>query len=460
MTLHPADSEIFAPVFGTDAARRVFSDEHFISCLLEVEGALARAEARVGVIPAAAGRAISDAAGSVRVDPKDLAAATARTGMPVVGLVAALSAALGPEDARYVHFGATTQDIVDTATMLQLREALEPIEDDLRGLASALALRAEEHRATPMAGRTFLQHAAPITFGYKCALWLSPLLDHLQRLNELRRRALVVQLGGAVGTLAALGDNGHAVVQRFAAELALGCPLAPWHAVRDGVAEVGCFMGLLCGSLGKLGHDVILLSQTEVAEVCEVSASVDGGRGGSSTLPHKRNPVASAYLVAATRGVQALAPLLSSAMTQEHERGPGGWYAERLALPSCLGLTAGALAHARVIVETMSVDAARMRRNLDATSGLVMTEHVAFALAERLGLRPAQEVVQRACAEAVSTGRTFVEAWTSDPTRAALLDHAAIERLSDPSTYLGDSAGVVNRVVERARRVLGPSSPP
>lgn len=457
MSLHPADSEIFAPVFGTDAVRRVFSDEHFISCMLEVEGALARAEAKVGVIPASAGRAISDGARSVKVTARELAASTARTGMPVVGLVDALRASIGPADARHVHFGATTQDIVDTATILQLREALSAIEDDLCALASALVLRAEAHRATPMIGRTFLQHAAPITFGYKCALWLSPLLEHLQRLAELRRRVLVVQLGGAVGTLAALGDRARAVVERLAEELELGCPDAPWHAVRDGFAEVGAFLGLVCGSLGKLGQDMILLSQTEVAEVAE---STDGARGGSSTLPHKQNPVASAYLVAATRGVQALAPLLSSGMAQEHERGPGGWYAERLALPSCVALTAGALSHARAIIEGMSVDVERMRRNLDATSGLAMAEHVAFALADRLGLPSAREIVQRACAEALASGRTLAEAWVGDPVRASLLDRAAVEQLSDPSTYLGDAAGVVNRVVERARRVLGPGGQP
>jgi 3-carboxy-cis,cis-muconate cycloisomerase len=455
MSVHPADSEIFGSVFGTDAVRRIFSDEHFIGCMQEVEGALARAEAQVGLIPLAAGRAISDVSKSLRVDARELAASTARTGMPVVGLLAALRASLAPEHARYVHFGATTQDIIDTATILQLREALECIEGDLRGVASALVSRAEAHRATLMVGRTFLQHAAPITFGYKCALWLSPLLDHLQRLTDLRRRVLMVQLGGAVGNLAAFGANGRAVVERLAEELGLGCPVTPWHAVRNGIAEVGSFLGLLCGSLAKLGHDVILLSQTEVAEVSE---NLESDHGGSSTLPHKRNPVTSAYLVAATRGVQALAPLLMSAMVQEHERGPGGWYAERLALPPCLALTAGAVAHARTVVETLSIDVARMRHNLDATSGLVMTEPIAFALADRIGLRPAQELVERACAEAVSGRKPFLEAWMSDPTCAALLDRSSIERLSDPSTHLGESAAVVGRVIERARRVLAPDS--
>ena len=448
MSIHPADSEIFAPVLGTDAVRRIFSDASFVSCMLAFEGALARAEAQAGVIPVAAGRAISDAAEGLRIDPRALADSTSQTGMPVAGLVAALRAARGAGESRYVHFGATTQDVVDTATILQLRDALTAIEDDLRGLASALLVRADEHRATPMVGRTFLQHAVPITFGYKCALWLSPLLDHLSRLTELRPRVLVVQLGGAAGTLAPLGEGGRAVVEQLAEELALGCPAAPWHAVRDGVAEVGAFLGLVCGSLAKIGNDVLLLSQTEVSEISESS------HGSSSTMPHKRNPVASAYLVAATRGVQALAPLLSSAMLQEHERGPGGWYAERLALPSCVALTAGALAHARVVVDGMRVDVGRMRRNIDVTSGLVMSEAIAFALSDRLGLSQAQETVQRACAEALSSATPFVEAWLREPARAALLDRESIERLSDPSTYLGDAAGVVNRVVEKARRVL------
>ncbi|HEX4627316.1 MAG TPA: lyase family protein, partial [Gemmatimonadales bacterium] len=284
MTIHPADSEIFAPVLGTDATRRIFSDENLVDCMLAFEGALARAEAHAGVIPAAAGRAISDAASCLRVDPRALAASTSQTGMPVAGLVAALRDALGPDESRFVHFGATTQDVVDTATVLQLRDALAPIEDDLRGLAAALLVRAGEHRATPMVGRTFLQHAVPITFGYKCAVWLSPLLDHLSRLAELRPRVLVVQLGGAAGTLAPLGDRGRAVVEALAEELALGCPAAPWHVVRDGVAEVGAFLGLLCGSLAKIGNDVLLLSQTEVSEISE------GSRGSSSTMPHKQNP--------------------------------------------------------------------------------------------------------------------------------------------------------------------------
>jgi len=452
MTVNPADSEIFGVLYGTDEMRRVFSDRSFVQRMLEVEAALAQTQADLGLIPAVAADAIGRAAAVDRIDFQELAASARLVGYPVAGLAKALGRAAGGEAARYVHWGATTQDIADTALVLQIGEGLTLIERDVRALVAALARQAKVHRDAVMPGRTFLQQALPITFGYKCAVWLAPLVTHLERLSELRPRALKVQFGGAVGTLASLGTKGRAVAEGLARALDLAVPDAPWHVARDSVVEVAAFLGLVCGSLAKLAGDVILLMQTEVGEVSEPQ---EPGRGGSSTLPQKRNPIASAYIVAAARGVQGLIPQMFSAMAQDHERATGAWQSEQLALPQMFVLTAGALAHAVGVAEGLTVDAVRMRTNLDLTDGLIMAESAMMALAEKIGRDAAHRSVQAASAIALSEHRPLSEILQRDPAVRDAIDVATIARLSDPGTYVGEASDVIDRVLARAERWLG-----
>ena len=294
MTVNPADGTVLGALYGTDAMRAAFGETAWLQRMLDVEAALARAQARLGIVPAEAAAAITAAARADALDRAALAAATRNTGYPVVGLVRQL-AALSGEAGRWTHWGATTQDIMDTALVLQMRDGLALVEADLRATCTALAARAEQHRDTVMAGRTHLQHALPVTFGYKCAVWLSPLLTALERLDQARPRILRLSFGGAAGTLASLGDQGLAVGRELARELALAEADIPWHVSRDGVAEAVCWLGILCGSLAKLATDVMLLMQTEVAEVSEPHVA---GRGGSSTMPQKRNPIACEYVLA------------------------------------------------------------------------------------------------------------------------------------------------------------------
>jgi len=449
MPINPADSPIFGALYGTDEMREAFSDQALMRRMLEVEAALARVQADLGIIPLEAAEAIARAAKPDVLDPSALRESARMIGYPVQGVAKALAQAAGEEAARYVHWGATTQDIADTALVLQTRQGLYLIEHDLRALVRALARQAHEHRDTVMAGRTFLQQALPITFGYKCAVWLASFLDHLDRLKELRPRALKVQFAGAVGTLASLGERGRAVTLGLARALELAAPEAPWHVARDGVVETASFLGIVSGCLAKIAGDVILLSQTEVGEVSEPA---EGGRGGSSTLPQKRNPLGSTYVVSAARGVQALLPLMFGALVQEHERATGAWQSEQLALPQIFVLTAGALSQAVALVEGLNVDAQRMRANLDATGGLILSEAVSMALAEKIGRQDAHHRVQQAAHKALRENRSFATVLGEDPIVQRHLDHAALARLLDPAHYIGEAKDVVDRVLVRAAK--------
>jgi 3-carboxy-cis,cis-muconate cycloisomerase len=452
MSVNPADSPIFGALYGTAAMHAVFDDRALIQRMLDVEAALARVQARLGVIPTASAEAITAAATVDRLSLEEIGASTRIVGYPVVALVKALGRAAGGEASRHVHWGATTQDILDTALVLQIRQGLDIVEAELAATGRALAAAARRHRGDVMAGRTHLQHALPITFGYKCAVWLAPLLDHLERLRAIRRRVLRVQFGGAVGTLASLGaEKGRAVTVGLAAELGLAVPDAPWHVSRDGLAEVACLLGLICGSLAKIATDVILLMQTEIAEVFEPH---EAGRGGSSTMPQKRNPIASEYVLATTRGVHALVPLMLGAMAQDYERATGPWQSEMLALPQIFVLAAGALAHARAIAEGMTIDVGRMRRNLDATGGLVLAEAVMMALAEKIGRDAAHDLVHRASDAALAENRPLADVLAEEPAVARHLDEAEVRRLLDPAGYLGEATAVVDRIVERATRTI------
>ncbi|HUJ99084.1 MAG TPA: 3-carboxy-cis,cis-muconate cycloisomerase [Stellaceae bacterium] len=452
MSVNPADSTVFGGLFGSDAMRAVFSEEGFVQKMLDVEAALARVEARLGLIPAASADAITAAAKLERVSLAEIGKSARTVGYPVVGLVKALGRAAGGDASRHVHWGATTQDIMDSAVVLQMRDGLALIETSLRRVIAGLAEQARRHRGTVMAGRTHLQHALPITFGYKVAVWLAPLVDHLARLAELRPRVLTLQFGGAVGTLASLGARGRAVAEGLAAELGLAAPAAPWHVDRARVVEAASFLGLVCGSLAKLATDVMLLMQSELGEAFEPHQS---GRGGSSTMPQKRNPIACEYVIAAARGVHALVPLLLNAMAQDHERATGPWQSEWLALPQIFVLSAGALEHGTVLAEGLTVDAPKMRRNLDLHEGLIMAEAVMMALAEAIGRDTAHQVVQEACDRAIERKRPLAEMLAEDGAVQPHLDRAALDRLTDPASYLGECDAVVDRVLARVAAGAG-----
>jgi 3-carboxy-cis,cis-muconate cycloisomerase len=449
MPTNPADGPILGVLYGSDAMRVVFDETAYFQRMLDVEAALARAQAHLGIIPAEAATAITAAARFENLDPAELAASARNVGYPVVGLVAGLSRAAGAAGG-WTHWGATTQDIMDTATVLQARDGLALIRTALLTMIAALATQADQHRATVMAGRTHLQQALPITFGLKCATWAMPLIAHVERLDQLRPRLERVSFGGAAGTLASLGDQGVVVMEGLAAELGLGVPLAPWHVCRDSFAEAMGLLGLICGSLAKFATDTILLAQTEVGEMAEPYVA---GRGASSTMPQKRNPIASEYVLAAARTVQALVPVMQGAMAADHERATGPWQAEMLVLPQGFVLTHGALQHATAIAEGMVVDPARMRRNLDATGGLIVAEAVMMGLAAQLGRGEAHHVVKHACDIALAEAIPLADALARDPAVATRLDRAAIERLVDPAHYVGSTNAFIDRVLGAARAI-------
>ena len=451
MPVNPADGAVLGALYGTNAMRAAFGEDAYLQKMLDVEAALARAQAVLGIIPAEAATTITRVGRAEALDRAALAAATRNTGYPVVGLVNQLSGLAGEDAGRWTHWGATTQDIMDSALVLQIRDGLALIEADLRATVAGFAAMATQHRATVMAGRTHLQHALPVTFGYKVAVWVNPLITALERLEQLRPRVLRLGFGGASGTLASLGDQGLPVAGALAQELDLIEADIPWHVARDGVAEVACWLGVLCGSLAKIGTDVMLLMQTELAEVAEPHVPK---RGGSSTMPQKRNPIACEYILAQARGVHALVPQMLSAMAHDLERGTGPWQAEALALPQAFLLTHGAVAQARFLAEGLQVDAARMQANLEATHGMIMGEAVMMRLAPILGRGEAHHKVNEACDAVRAEGITLAAALSRIPAIAARLDTAAIAAMTDPASYLGSSGEFTDRVVVRARAAL------
>jgi len=446
MPINPADSPILGTLYGSDAMRAVFDESAYFQRMLDVEAALARVQGRLGIIPPDAADAIAAAAKIENLRTEELAASARNVGYPVVGLVAGLSRAAG-EAGAWTHWGATTQDIMDTATVLQVREALTLIDAELAAVVAALVRQAGRHRRTIMAGRTHLQQALPVSFGLKCAIWAQPFLAHRQRLVQLRPRVEQVEFAGAAGTLASLQDQGIAVMEGLASELGLAASAAPWHVCRDALAETVGLLGLICGSLAKIATDIILLAQTEVGEVAEPYVA---GRGQSSTMPQKRNPIASEYILAASRTVQALVPAMLGAMAQDHERATGPWQAEALVLPQAFVLTHGALLHTRAIAEGMVVDAERMRANLDITHGLIVSEAVMMGLAPHTGREEAHHIVKRACDVALAEKIPLADALARDPAVTARFDGAAIARLIDPARYLGSADAFIDRVTARA----------
>ena len=439
------DSALFRDMFGTPAMRAVFADEALTGRYLEVEVALARAEARCGVIPAEAAEAIAAAAATLAFDWPRLKRETENVGYPILPLVHQLAEAAG-EAGRWVHWGATTQDIMDTANVLQIRAALALVEADIAALRGILAGLALKHRATPMAGRTHLQQALPITFGYKVAIWLAAMDRHAERLAQLRPRVLVGEFAGAAGTLASLGDQGFAVQAALCEELGLGVPAITWHVARDGIAEAVGFLGLVTGTLAKVATDIMLMMSTEFGG--EVMEPFVKGRGASSTMPQKRNPISSELMLATAKAVRQQVALVLDAMVQDFERATGPWHLEWLAVPESFILSAGCLEQAKFALAGLTVDAPRMRQNLDMSGGLIVAEAVMMAAAPALGRQHAHDVIYDACRAAIGAGKPLAEVLLDMPeVVAALGGEAAVRAACDPANYLGLAPERVDRVL-------------
>jgi 3-carboxy-cis,cis-muconate cycloisomerase len=450
MTIGMLQSTVFGDLFGTAAMRDAFGEPALFRNCAVVEAALARAQARLGIIPAEAAAAITDAiepiaAGAESLDFARLRRETATVGFPILPLVRQLAERAG-EAGRWLHWGATTQDIMDSATVLQIRDGLSLIEADLHQMRCNLAALAKRHRDTPMAGRTFFQQALPITFGYKAAVWLSSFDRHAERLADVKKRVLRAQFGGAVGTLASLGsgEQGLATVGELARELGLGEPAITWHVARDTIAETVQFLALVGGSLAKIADDVMLMSATEFGEAAE---PFEAGRGASSTMPQKRNPISCGLIIAAARALRQQAGLALDAMVSSFERTASAWHLEWIAVPEAFGYAAGALRQSVFLSGGLIVDAAGMERNLGLTHGLIVAEAVMMGLAPLLGRNEAHDLVYDACRAAIESDRPLYDVLLETPEVAGPLGTEKLRALTDPANYLGAAQAMVDRVL-------------
>lgn len=442
------DSLLFRDAFGTPRMREVFSDHALVGRYVEVEIALAKAEATCGVIPAEAAEAIAKRADASTLDFDLLRQETDNVGYPILPLVHQLAKQCG-DAGRYVHWGATTQDIMDTAVVLQLREALGDIEEDISTIRRTLADLSRRYRDTPMAGRTHLQQALPITFGYKTSIWLAMFDRHAERLRQLKPRVLVGQFAGAAGTIASLGQKGFEVQQALCEELGLAVPVSSWHVARDGFAETVNFLALVTGSLGKIALDIMIMASTEFAEVYEPFVK---GRGASSTMPQKRNPISSELMLAAAKAVRQHAGLMLDAAIQDFERATGPWHAEWIAIPESFVLTSGALHQAKFALGGLIVDEAQMAKNLDISRGLIVAEAVMMGLAPQLGRQEAHDIVYDACRHANEANVSLQDALLADPRITSRIDRETIARLTSPRNYLGLAPQMVDGVLNSMLR--------
>jgi 3-carboxy-cis,cis-muconate cycloisomerase len=440
-------SPLLAPMLSGAAMRAVCDDVVFLQNMLDFEAALARAEAGCGVIPAEAAAAITKTCRAESFDIAALAQAATQSGNLAIPLVKALTANVARVDgaaARYVHWGATSQDVIDTATMLMLRAAIEALDGDLDRAVAGFARQARQHRDTAVVARTWLQHALPMPFGLKLAEYAAALHRSRKRLRRLREETLALQFGGAAGTLAALGDKGMAIAEALAQELNLSLPEAPWHTHRDRIADAASVFAIVTGTCGKIARDVSLMMQTDVGEAFEPAGQ---GRGGSSTMPHKRNPVAAASALAAATMAPNLAATIFAAQVQDHERSAGPWHAEWPTLPSLMLVTSGALAAIVDIAEGLEVDAARMRINLDATKGLIMAEAVTMRLAEKIGKSDAHHLIEAASNKAVAEKKHLRDVLTADANITGQLGADKIAKLFEPMEYQGASQALIDRLL-------------
>ncbi len=443
-------SEPIEALFSTPTMSAIFSPRAHVRSMLVFEAALARAEARVGIIPLEAASVIATNCREELFDIAALYREAVASGTPAIPLVRMLTARIEGDAQKFVHWGATSQDAIDTALMLQMRDGIDHLLTELLSVCTACAMLAEQHRHTLMAGRTLLQQALPITFGLKAARWLALATRQVRALRERRDRALAVQLGGAAGTLASLGDNGLQVVEFLAEELKLPAPDLPWHTERDRTAEIATTLGIIAGAMAKIASDVALLAQTEVGEVSEGTAP---GKGGSSAMPQKRNPVDATGAIASAHLAVGMVPVILSTMTQEHERAVGGWQAEWAAIPDLFRFTASAVERIRSALVDLQVDPVHMRANLDLTGGLIMAESLTMALAPHVGRPEAYHIVQTACNQVIEAGVDLRQAALADVQVRAILSPEEFDGALDPSRYLGSTDVFINRALKAYREV-------
>jgi 3-carboxy-cis,cis-muconate cycloisomerase len=439
---------LFDSIFRWEPVAKLFRGDTFLQRMLDFEAALAAAEATSGVIPSSTASVIAAKCRVELFDKQKLAEAAALAGnlaIPLVKQLRTLVAADNKDAAGFVHWGATSQDTIDTALVLQLREALPLISAELEKLCDRLAKMADQHRNTPIVARTWMQHAIPTTLGIKFAGWLAALTRHRERFRETQNRCLVLQFGGAAGTLAALGPQGEVIAKHLSEQLKLPLPQMPWHSHRDRMSEVATTLGLLTGTLGKIARDISLHMQTEIDELREPA---EEGRGGSSTMPHKHNPVACAMILAAATRVPGLVATMLTAMLQEDERGLGGWHAEWETLPEIVCLTAGAMRHLANVVPHLEIDVKRMRENLELTKGLIFAEAITAALGEKIPRSQARELIDAASQRAIKEKRHLRDVLHDDQKIAAHLSSDQLDKLFDPRNYTGTSNEFIDRVIE------------
>ena len=425
---------------------QIFDDEAYINRCIDAEAALARAQSKCNVIPSEIGFLVTQRVQDSKLDFDRLRQETEIVGYPILPLVRQLSAICGEEAGRYVHWGATTQDIMDLASVLQMKEGLDVIERLLKDVISTLRGLSTKYRDTPMAGRTHLQHALPVTFGYKCAVWLSGFQRHLERLHQLRSRTLLVQFGGAAGSLASLGsgDEGLRVRKALAEELELADPPITWHVARDGVAEIVNFLALMGGSMGKLALDVIVMSSNELGEVSEPFVP---HRGASSTMPQKRNPISSEVILAATKVLRSNAGLVLDGMVADFERASGPWHLEWVAVPESFVIAVGALSQTRFALSGLSVNDKQMLANLHSTRGLIVAEAVMMGMAPHVGRQKAHDIVYEACRESIEKDLSLLDCLLQKQSVTSKMSRERLAELCDPVNYLGASGRMVDDVL-------------
>ncbi|KAH8885970.1 adenylosuccinate lyase [Thozetella sp. PMI_491] len=447
MSISALDSRVFRNLFGTQEIRDIFTDEAYVQRMVEVEAALARAQSKVGIIPAETGKVITDAFSALSLDYELLGQQTDIVGYPVLPLVEQLVPQVPSDMAKYIHWGATTQDIMDDASILQIRQGLRIVKRELNELVGILQLLASRYRDTAMAGRTHLQHALPCTFGYRCAVYLSSIIRHVERLGEIEKRCLCVQFGGAAGTLASLGTDETPLKVRaqLAAELQLDDPPITWHVVRDNIAEILNFLALVGGSLGKIAYDLIIMSSNELGEVAEPFVP---HRGASSTMPQKRNPISSEVILAASKLLRANAGLGLDAMVVDFERASGPWHLEWVAVPEAFVLAVGALHQTNFAMGGLVVHEEAMMNNLASTRGLIVGEAVMMALAPFVGRQNAHDIIYAACKESIENKTGLLDVLKARSDVTANLSEEKLAALCDPTKYLGVSQLMVDGMVK------------
>lgn len=443
-------SDYFGDMFGTAEMRAVFSDQGRFESWLATEAALAKVQGTLGLIPNAAAERIQAVARVENINVDAMREEYYRVGFPILPLVHQLAEACDEDSARWVHWGATTQDIIDTGLVLQMRQGFDLLENDLWAAMDALADLVRAHRYTVMPGRTFQQQAAPITFGFKAAIWLDELQRHSQRLAEVRQRALVCSYGGAVGNLSTLGENGSKVAVALARELSLVEPPITWHTARDGWTEAVFWLALVGATLGKIGTEIATLMRTEVAEVRE---PYQLGRGSSSTMPQKRNPIACPILISAATRLRDSVPSQLSAMIQEHERSVAGQPTEWLVIPEAFVLASGALRQAQELLSRLEVDADRMRANLDLGNGLLMAESVMMGIASKIGRGRAHKLVSQAANRAIEQETTLRDQLIRDMDLMQWLSEPELDQLLEPGNYLGSTQTMIEAVLSNYQKM-------